>query len=56
MLRTYIIYYKYKNPGDKKPGPVKHYRVSANNLEEARQLASQYGNYPDLEVVRVTPI
>jgi len=53
MLKPYIVYFKYRCPGDKKPGAVKQYRVYANSLEEARSLASQQANYPDIEVVRV---
>lgn len=53
MLRPYIIYYKYKCPGDKKPGAVKQFRVYANNLDEARRLAIEHSNYPDIEVLKV---
>lgn len=53
MLRTYIVYFRYKNPGDKAPGPVRQFRLNANTLEEARRLASQYANYPNIEVVNI---
>ncbi len=49
----YIIYFKYKQAGDKKPGAVKQFRIYANNVEEARQLATQYANYPDINVLRI---
>jgi len=55
VLKAYIIYYKYKCPGEKKPGAVKQYRLYANSLEEARSLASQQGNYKDVEILRVKP-
>jgi hypothetical protein len=54
VLRPYIIYFKFKNPGDKKPGAVKQFRVYASGLEEARRLAQAQANYPDIEVLRVT--
>jgi len=56
MLKSYIIYYKYQNPGDKKPGPVRQFRVYANSYDEARTLATQQGNYPNMEVLRVAAI
>jgi len=55
MLRAFIIYYKYKCPGEKKPGAVKQYRIYANNYEEARQIATQHSSYPDIEVLSIKP-
>jgi len=55
-MRPYVIYFRYKCPGDKKPGPVKHFRIYASGTEEARRLATQYANYPDLEILRIRPI
>ena len=55
MLRPYIVYYRYKCPGDKKPGAVKQFRLYANNFEEARQLAARQANYPDIEVLNIKP-
>ncbi len=52
-MQSYIIYYKYKNAGDKKPGPVRQYRIYAGSYDEARQLATQYANYPNIEVLRI---
>ena len=52
-MRPYIIYYKYKCPGDKKPGAVKQFRIYANNMDEARRLATRYANYPDIEVLSI---
>jgi len=49
----FTVYFKFKNPGDKKPGPVKQFRIYASNLEEARQLVTQYATYPDIEVIRI---
>lgn len=56
MLKPYTIYYKYQVPGDKKPGPVRQFRIYANNTDEARRLARQQGNYPNLEILRITPM
>ena len=53
MLKPYIIYYKYKCPGEKKPGAVKQFRIYANTREEAHRLAVRQANYPDIEVLRV---
>lgn len=53
MLKPYIVYYKYKIPGDKKPGAIKQFRIYANHLEEARHLSVQHANYPDIEVIKV---
>ena len=53
MLKPYIVYYKYKCPGDKKPGAIKQYRIYANHLEEARHLSVQHSNYPDIEIIKV---
>jgi hypothetical protein len=55
MLKPYIVYYKYKASGEKKPGAVKQFRIYATNLAEARNLASKQGNYPDIEVLSVKP-
>ncbi len=55
MLEPYIVYYKYKNPGDKKPGAVKQFRIYANDFEEARRLVAQQANYPDIEVLNIKP-
>ena len=55
MLKPYVVYYKYKCPGDKKPGAVKQFRLFATNVDEARRLAAQQANYPDVEVLNVKP-
>ena len=52
-MKPYVVYFKYKQPGDKKPGPIKHFRLYANSVEEARRLTAQYANYPNLEVLEV---
>ena len=53
MLTPFIIYYKYQLPGGKRPGAVKQFRLYANDLEEARRMASQHANYPNIEIIRV---
>lgn len=55
MLSPYIVYFKYTNPGEKKPGAVKQFRLYATNWEEARQLAMQQATYPNIEVLRIVP-
>lgn len=52
-LKLFIVYFKYKNPGDKKPGPVRPYRIYASGPEEARRAAVRYANYPNVEIVDV---
>ncbi len=52
-MRMYVVYYRFKNPNDKKPGPVRQYRIFANDADEAQRLVAQYANYPNLEVVSV---
>ncbi len=53
MLKPYVVYFKYKCPGDKKPGAVKQYRLYAETLEDARRLVATQGNYPDIEVLNI---
>lgn len=55
MLRPYIIYYKFKIPGEKAAAAVKQYRVYAASLDEARKLASAYANYPNIDIVEIKP-
>jgi len=55
MMKPYIVYFKYKCPGDKKAGAVKQYRIYANSFEEARRLVTQHGSYPDIEVLNIKP-
>jgi hypothetical protein len=55
MLKPYIIYYKYKIPGEKAQAAVKQYRVYAANLDEARRLAANYANYPNIDIVEIRP-
>ena len=55
MLRPFIIYFRFQGPADKEMGPVRQFRIYANNADEARRLASQYANYPNIEVLQVRP-
>ena len=55
MLRAYIVYYKFKIPGDKTEGAVKQFRIYATSFDEARRLASRQANYPNVEVLNVKP-
>ena len=52
-MRLYIILFKFQNPGDKKPGPVRQFRIYAGSYDEARRLMEQQGNYPNLEIVSI---
>lgn len=53
MLQPYIVYYRYKIPNEKSQGAVKQFRVYANDLDEARRMAVQHANYPNIELVTV---
>ncbi len=53
MLKTYIVYFRYKNPGDKEPGPVRQFRIYANSADEARHLATRYANYPNIQIINI---
>jgi hypothetical protein len=53
MLRPYIVYSRYKCPGDEKPGAVRQFQIHANNLEDARRLVAEYANFPDIGILAV---
>lgn len=53
MLKPYIVYYKYKTPANKGPGAVKQYRIYAASTDEAKRLASQFANYPHIEILDI---
>jgi len=55
-MRTYVVYFKYHTPGDKNPGPVRHYKLQASNPGEAERMVRQYANYPGLEVLRIEEV
>lgn len=55
MLKPYIIYYKFKIPGEKAAAAMKQYRVYAASLDEARRQAKDYANYPNIEIVEIRP-
>jgi hypothetical protein len=52
-MNTYIVYFKYQKPVDKKPGPVTHYKLQANSLAEAEQLARRQANYPGMNILKI---
>ncbi len=52
-MQTYLVYFKYKPAEAKKPGPIRHYRIYANNIEEVRQIVARQGTYPDLDVLEI---
>ena len=54
-MEAYIILYRYKAVGEKKPGPVRQFRVYAEDLADARLQAERYANYPDIQVIEVQP-
>ena len=54
-MEAYIILFKYKREGEKKPGPVRQFRIYAEDLEAARRQAERYANYSTIEVLDVHP-
>jgi len=55
VQEPYIILYRYQAKGEKKPGPVRQFRIYADSLEDAKRQAKQYANYPNIEVLEVQP-
>ncbi len=55
MQQMYIILYRYQQAGDKKPGPVRQFRIYADDYDEARREAERYANYPNIEIVELKP-
>ena len=51
----YIILYRYQAKGTKKPGPVRQFRIYADDLEQAKREAQGYANYPNIEIIEVRP-
>jgi hypothetical protein len=52
-MKWYVVYFKFQKSGEKKPGPVSHYKLQARSLQEAREMAKRYANYPGIEIVNV---
>jgi hypothetical protein len=55
-LNMYIVWYRYKKPGDKALGPVVQYRIYARDINEAWESARQFANYQGVEIVDVVPV
>lgn len=55
-MEMYIILYRYQAEGEKKAGPVRQFRIYADDLEEAKREAERYANYPNIEVIEVKPV
>ena len=53
MLQPYIIYFRYKIPGEKAAAAVKQFRIYAAGIDEARRLAKDYANYPNIDIVEI---
>lgn len=54
-MPMFIILYRYKQPNDKQPGPVRQFRIYAQDLAEAKREAARYANYPNIEIIDVHP-
>lgn len=52
-MKTFVIYYKYHVEGEKNPGPVRHYKLQADDERQAEQLLRRFANYKGLEVLRI---
>jgi len=55
-MKTYVVYFRYKRPGEKTAGNVSHQKIQANSLEEARELAKQHTSYPGVTLLRVKEV
>ncbi len=53
MLKLYVVQFRYKLAGEKKPGPVRQFRIYADSLEQARRLTTEQANYPDVEILSI---
>ena len=56
QMDAYIILYRYQAEGEKKPGPVRQFRIYAEDLTDARRQAERYANYPNIDVIEVQPV
>ena len=56
IMEAYIIVFRYKREDEKKLGPVRQFRIYANDLEAAQREAERYANYPNIEVLDVHPV
>lgn len=52
-MQAYIILYRYKAKGEKKPGPVRQFRIYAADSSDAQRQAERYANYPDIEIIDI---
>lgn len=55
-MKLFIVYFKFKSPGDKKHGPVRPHRIYANDHDEAKRLAEEQARYPNIEVLSVKSV
>lgn len=54
-MHVYIILFRYHIEGEKKPGPVRQFRIYADDLAEARREAQRYANYPNIQIIDIRP-
>lgn len=52
-MKMFIILFRYQIEGEKKPGPVRQFRIYARDIAEAQHEAKRYGNYPNLQILDV---
>lgn len=52
-MRMFVIYFRYQQPEEKKPGPVRHFKIEAENADEARATLRRHANYKGLEIIRL---
>jgi len=55
-MKWFVIYFRYRRPNESKPGPVSHFKIQADDLAQARELAKRYANYPGIEVLSVEEV
>ena len=52
-MKTYIVYYRYTRPGEKKPANVTHYKIQANDRREAERLTLEAANAPGVQILMI---
>ncbi|MFQ5491496.1 MAG: hypothetical protein ACE5GE_12310 [Phycisphaerae bacterium] len=54
-MKTFVVYYRYTRPGEKKPANVTHYRIQANDRREAERLM-QDATAPGVQILGIKQV
>ncbi|MCC7293194.1 MAG: hypothetical protein IT449_14130 [Phycisphaerales bacterium] len=55
-MKTFVVYFRYHVSGEKNPGPVRHYKLQAEDSRSAEQLLRRMANYQGLEVLQIEQV